>query len=265
MDKLIIGRYIVGDSFIHRLDPRSKLLAMLIYIIVIFWANNPVTYAVITLFTLFLVFLSKIKLGFFLGGIKPMIWIILFSTLFQVFFNTRGNVLWSIGFFKITEVGLNQGWMIFLRFILIISFSTLLTLTTTPLSLSDAVESLLKPLTIFKVPAHEIGLMLSLSLRFVPTLMDDTTRIMNAQKARGVDFGEGNLLKRIRSFIPILIPLFASSFKRADALAIAMEARGYKGGEGRTRYRTLQWGVKDNLALLVILCLMLIVFYLKNG
>lgn len=171
MDKLIIGRYIVGDSFIHRLDPRSKLLAMLIYIIVIFWANNPVTYAVITLFTLFLVFLSKIKLGFFLGGIKPMIWIILFSTLFQVFFNTRGNVLWSIGFFKITEVGLNQGWMIFLRFILIISFSTLLTLTTTPLSLSDAVESLLKPLTIFKVPAHEIGLMLSLSLRFVPTLI----------------------------------------------------------------------------------------------
>ena len=107
--------------------------------------------------------------------------------------------------------------------------------------------------------------MLSLSLRFVPTLMDDTTRIMNAQKARGVDFGEGNLLKRIRSFIPILIPLFASSFKRADALAIAMEARGYKGGEGRTRYRTLQWGVKDTLALLVILCLMLIVFYLKNG
>ena len=163
-----------------------------------------------------------------------MIWIILFSTLFQVFFNTRGNVLWSIGFFKITEVGLNQGWMIFLRFILIISFSTLLTLTTTPLSLSDAVESLLKPLTIFKVPAHEIGLMLSLSLRFVPTLMDDTTRIMNAQKARGVDFGEGNIIQKVRSIIPILIPLFASSFKRADALAIAMEARGYQGSEGRT-------------------------------
>ena len=153
MDKLIIGRYIVGDSFIHRLDPRSKLLAMLIYIVIIFWANNPLTYAVITLFTLFLVFLSKIKLGFFLGGIKPMIWIILFSTLFQVFFNTKGSVLWSIGFLKITEVGLNQGWMIFLRFILIISFSTLLTLTTTPLSLSDAVESLLKPLTVFRVLA----------------------------------------------------------------------------------------------------------------
>ena len=259
MDKLIIGRYIVGDSFIHRLDPRSKLLAMLIYIIVIFWANNPVTYAVITLFTLFLVFLSKIKLGFFLGGIKPMIWIILFSTLFQVFFNTRGNVLWSIGFFKITEVGLNQGWMI-----LIISFSTLLTLTTTPLSLSDAVESLLKPLTIFKVPAHEIGLMLSLSLRFVPTLMDDTTRIMNAQKARGVDFGEGNIIQKVRSIIPILIPLFASSFKRADALAIAMEARGYQGSEGRTKYRRLLWNCRDTLSIIAILALGLILFYLKS-
>ena len=248
MDKLIIGRYIVGDSFIHRLDPRSKLLAMLIYIIVIFWANNPVTYAVITLFTLFLVFLSKIKLGFFLGGIKPMIWIILFSTLFQVFFNTRGNVLWSIGFFKITEVGLNQGWMIFLRFILIISFSTLL----------------LKPLTIFKVPAHEIGLMLSLSLRFVPTLMDDTTRIMNAQKARGVDFDEGNIIQKVRSIIPILIPLFASSFKRADALAIAMEARGYRGSEGRTKYRRLLWNCRDTLSIIAILALGLILFYLKS-
>ena len=243
MDKLIIGRYIVGDSFIHRLDPRSKLLAMLIYIVIIFWANNPLTYAVITLFTLFLVFLSKIKLGFFLGGIKPMIWIILFSTLFQVFFNTRGNVLWSIGFF---------------------SFSTLLTLTTTPLSLSDAVESLLKPLTVFKVPAHEIGLMLSLSLRFVPTLMDDTTRIMNAQKARGVDFGEGNIIQKVRSIIPILIPLFASSFKRADALAIAMEARGYQGGEGRTKYRRLSWNSRDTLSIIAILALGLMLFYLKS-
>ena len=235
MDKLIIGRYIVGDSFIHRLDPRSKLLAMLIYIVIIFWANNPLTYAVITLFTLFLVFLSKIKLGFFLGGIKPMIWIILFSTLFQVFFNTKGSVLWSIGFLKITEVGLNQGWMIFLRFILIISFSTLLTLTTTPLS-----------------------------LRFVPTLMDDTTRIMNAQKARGVDFGEGNIIQKVRSIIPILIPLFASSFKRADALAIAMEARGYQGGEGRTKYRRLSWNSRDTLSIIAILALGLMLFYLKS-
>ena len=144
-------------------------------------------------------------------------------------------------------------------------FSTLLTLTTTPLSLADAVESLLKPLERLKVPAHEIGLMLSLSLRFVPTLMDDTTRIMNAQRARGVDFGEGNLIQKVKSIIPILIPLFASSFKRADALAIAMEARGYQGGDGRTKYRLLKWTTKDSLTILVIISLGIFLFFLKNA
>ena len=164
-----------------------------------------------------------------------------------------------------TDQGLMQAAIIFCRFLLIIFYSTVLTVTTTPLSLADAVEKILTPFKIIKVPAHEIGLMLSMSLRFVPTLVDDTNRIMNAQRARGVDFGEGNLLKKIRSFIPILIPLFASSFKRADALAIAMEARGYRGGEGRTRYRNLQWKIKDTLAIVVILLLMLLVFCLKNG
>ena len=153
--------------------------------------------------------------------------------------------------------------MIFCRFILIVVFSTILTLTTTPLSLADAVEKLLTPFKIIKVPAHEIGLMLSMSLRFVPTLMDDTIRIMNAQRARGVDFGEGNLLQKIRSFIPILIPLFASSFKRADALAIAMEARGYKSGEGRSRYRRLKWQVLDSVAILSVVAVGAIIFWLK--
>ena len=143
-----------------------------------------------------------------------------------------------------------------MRFLLIIFFSTLLTLTTTPLSLSDAVESLLQPLTPLKVPAHEIGLMLSLSLRFVPTL--------NAQKARGVDFGEGSLIQKVKSIIPILIPLFASSFKRADALAIAMESRGYQGGEGRSKYRLLKWTIKDSLAVMSILILGIVLFYLKT-
>ena len=148
---------------------------------------------------------------------------------------------------------------------LIICFSTLLTLTTTPLSLADAVESLLKPFARLKVPAHEIGLMLSLSLRFVPTLMDDTTRIMNAQRARGVDFGEGNLLQKVKSIIPILIPLFASSFKRADALALAMEARGYQGGEGRSKYRILQWQSRDTMALMVLFALGIALFFLKES
>ena len=265
MDNMILGRYIPGNSIVHRLDPRSKLVAMILLIMIVFWANNPITNLILFVVTGIFVALSEVPLSFFIKGLRSMFFLIAFTTLFQLFFISGGDVLFEMGFIKITSHGIEQAGIIFCRFVLIIFFSTLLTLTTMPLSLATAVESLLGPLKRFKVPVHEIGLMLSMSLRFVPTLMDDTIRIMNAQKARGVDFGEGNLLKRIRSFIPILIPLFASSFKRADALAIAMEARGYKGGEGRTRYRTLQWGVKDNLALLVILCLMLIVFYLKNG
>lgn len=264
MDKLILGRYIPGNSIIHRLDPRSKLIAMMIYIIIIFWANNFVTNAIMFTLTIIAVLLSQVKLSFFLNGLKPMIGIILFTTIFQILFTQGGQVLFQFWIIKITSFGLSQALLIFMRFILIIFFSTLLTLTTTPLSLSDAVESLLKPLKIIKVPAHEIGLMLSLSLRFVPTLMDDTTRIMNAQKARGVDFGEGHLIQRVKSIIPILIPLFASSFKRADALAIAMESRGYKGGEGRTKFRILNWTFKDWLVIILMILLGLVLFFLKS-
>lgn len=265
MDKLILGRYVPGNSLIHRLDPRSKLLAMILYIIIVFWANNVITNVIMVAFTLVIVLLSKIKLSFFLKGVQPMIGIILFTTLFQMFFTQGGETYFQFGFLKITSYGFSQAILIFMRFVLIIFFSTLLTLTTTPLSLADAVESLLKPFTGFKVPAHEIGLMLSLSLRFVPTLMDDTTRIMNAQRARGVDFGEGNLIQKVKSIIPILIPLFASSFKRADALALAMEARGYQGGDGRTKYRILQWHLKDTLTLIVLIILGILLFLLKKS
>ncbi|MDY4000942.1 MAG: energy-coupling factor transporter transmembrane protein EcfT [Streptococcus orisratti] len=265
MDKLILGRYIPGNSLIHRLDPRSKLIAMILYIIIVFWANNFITNLIMLTFTLVVIFLSQVKLSFFFNGIKPMVGIILFTTIFQMLFTQGGEVFLSLWIIKITSYGLSQAALIFARFLLIILFSTLLTLTTTPLSLADAVESLLKPLERLKVPAHEIGLMLSLSLRFVPTLMDDTTRIMNAQRARGVDFGEGNLIQKVKSIIPILIPLFASSFKRADALAIAMEARGYQGGDGRTKYRLLRWTTKDSLTILVIISLGIFLFFLKNA
>ena len=262
MDKLILGRYIPGNSIIHRLDPRSKLLAMFLFILLIFWANNLVTNLLLFVFSL--VLLSKVPLKFFLKGIQSMVFIIAFTTLFQLFLTSGGATIFQFAFIRITEAGLSQAGIIFSRFILIIFFSTLLTLTTTPLSLSDAVESLLKPLKVFKVPAHEIGLMLSMSLRFVPTLMDDTTRIMNAQRARGVDFGEGKLVQKVKSIIPILIPLFASSFKRADALAIAMEARGYNGGEGRTRFRRLAWKRNDSLAIISLLILGVLLYILKN-
>ena len=265
MDKLILGRYIPGNSMIHRLDPRSKLLAMFAFLLLIFWANNLITNVLIIAFVFAMVVLSQIRLSFFINGLKPMIGIILFTTFFQVFFTPGASVLWEFWIFKVSIEGLQQALIIFIRFVLIIFFSTLLTLTTTPLSLADGIESGLAPLKRLKVPVHEIGLMLSMSLRFVPTLMDDTTRIMNAQRARGVDFNEGNLIQKVESVIPILIPLFASSFKRADALATAMEARGYQGGEGRTKYRVLEWKLPDTCAVIVMILLGVTLYVLKSA
>lgn len=265
MDKLILGRYIAGNSMIHRLDPRSKLLAMFAFLLLIFWANNLITNVLIIAFVFAMVLLSQIRLSFFINGLKPMIGIILFTTFFQVFFTPGASVLWEFWIFKVSIEGLQQALIIFIRFVLIIFFSTLLTLTTTPLSLADGIESGLAPLKRLKVPVHEIGLMLSMSLRFVPTLMDDTTRIMNAQRARGVDFNEGNLIQKVKSVIPILIPLFASSFKRADALATAMEARGYQGGEGRTKYRVLEWKLPDTCAVIVMILLGVTLYVLKSA
>lgn len=265
MDKLILGRYIPGNSMIHRLDPRSKLLAMFAFLLLIFWANNLITNVLIIAFVFAMVLLSQIRLSFFINGLKPMIGIILFTTFFQVFFTPGASVLWEFWIFKVSIEGLQQALIIFIRFVLIIFFSTLLTLTTTPLSLADGIESGLAPLKRLKVPVHEIGLMLSMSLRFVPTLMDDTTRIMNAQRARGVDFNEGNLIQKVNSVIPILIPLFASSFKRADALATAMEARGYQGGEGRTKYRVLEWKLPDTCAVIVMILLGVTLYILKSA
>ena len=264
MDNMILGRYIPGDSIIHRLDPRSKLLAMFLLIVISFWANNPVTNLLLFVVTGIFISLSGVPLSFFIKGLRSMFFLIAFTTIFQLFFISSGQVLWEIGFIKITSHGIEQAGIIFCRFVLIIFYSTLLTLTTMPLSLATAVESLLGPLKRFKVPVHEIGLMLSMSLRFVPTLMDDTIRIMNAQKARGVDFGEGSIIQKVKAMIPILIPLFATSLKRADSLATAMEARGYQGGVGRSQYRQLSWMRKDSIALILISLLGILLFILKS-
>ena len=264
MDNMILGRYIPGNSIVHRLDPRSKLVAMILLIMIVFWANNPITNVILFVVTGIFVALSEVPLSFFIKGLRSMFFLIAFTTLFQLFFISGGDVLFEMGFIKITSQGIEQAGIIFCRFVLIIFFSTLLTLTTMPLSLATAVESLLGPLKRFKVPVHEIGLMLSMSLRFVPTLMDDTIRIMNAQKARGVDFGEGNIIQKVKAMIPILIPLFATSLKRADSLATAMEARGYQGGNGRSQYRQLNWMNRDSVALLLVCVLGLILFLLKS-
>ena len=264
MDNMILGRYIPGNSIVHRLDPRSKLVAMILLIMIVFWANNPITNLILFVVTGIFVALSEVPLSFFIKGLRSMFFLIAFTTLFQLFFISGGQVLFEMGFIKITSYGIEQAGIIFCRFVLIIFFSTLLTLTTMPLSLATAVESLLGPLKRFKIPVHEIGLMLSMSLRFVPTLMDDTIRIMNAQKARGVDFGEGNVIQKVKAMIPILIPLFATSLKRADSLATAMEARGYQGGNGRSQYRQLNWMNRDSIALLFVCVLGAILFLLKS-
>ena len=263
MDSVILGRYIPGDSIVHRLDPRSKLLAMMLLILIVFWANNPLTNLILFIATGIFIALSGVSLSFFIQGLKSMFFLIAFTTIFQLFFISNGNVLFEFSFVRITDYALQQAGIIFCRFVLIIFFSTLLTLTTMPLSLASAVEALLAPLKRVKVPVHEIGLMLSMSC-VLSNLDDDTTRIMNAQKARGVDFGEGSIVQKVKAMIPILIPLFATSLKRADSSAIAMEARGYQGGKGRSQYRQLRWSQKDTLAILVTLVLGCLLFFLKS-
>ncbi|MFC4653307.1 energy-coupling factor transporter transmembrane component T family protein [Lactococcus nasutitermitis] len=253
MNNMLMGRYIPGDSLIHRMDPRSKLLVMLAFVVVIFLANDWLGYLLLLIYTLAGVLLSRISISYFLKGLRPMLGLILFTVIFQMLFTPGEHVLFHFWILKISTESLINAVYIFFRFVLIIFLSTILTLTTPPLTLADGIETGLAPLKKIKVPVHELGLMLSISLRFIPTLMDDTTMIMNAQKARGMDFGEGNLLQKIRSVIPILIPLFVSSFRRADDLAIAMESRGYQGGDGRTKYRQLKWGMRDSLLIVSII------------
>lgn len=264
MDKLLLGRYLQGDSLIHRLDPRGKLVLCFYFVLIIFLCNNWQSYLLLTGATFIFVLLSKIDLRYFIKGLLPLIWLILFTVLLQVFFTRGGPVYWQWGPFSLTQFGLVNGVFVFCRFVLIIFISTLLTLTTPPLAIADATESLLKPLKKLKVPVYEISLMLSIALRFVPTLMDETTKIMNAQRSRGVDFSAGSLKERIKAVIPLLIPLFVSALSRAEELATAMEARGYRGGEGRTKYRAQTWHLRDTVALGVFLALTLGLLFLRN-
>lgn len=255
LDKMIIGRYVPENSVVHRLDPRSKILFVVFFIFIVFLANNTMSYSLLTIFTLLVVFMSKIPFKFFLNGLRPILWLILFTFLLHLFFTKEGELLFKIGFLTIYKGGLVQGIYISMRFALLVFMTSLLTLTTTPISLTDGLESLLHPLKKLKFPVHELALMMSISLRFIPTLMDETNKIMKAQMARGVDFSSGPIKDRLKAIVPLLIPLFISSFKRAEDLATAMEARGYRGGEGRTKYRLLKWRAADTLALISIVFL----------
>lgn len=263
MEKMIFGRYIPIDSTLHRMDPRAKLLTIIIFIAVVFLANNTITYSLLGVFTLAAILLSKIPIKFLFNGLRFLFWIILFTFLLHILFTKEGEVLYKVGFIKIYEEGLRQGIFISLRFFYLILITSLLTLTTTPIEITDGIESLLKPLKKINFPVYELALMMSIALRFIPTLMDETDKIMKAQMARGVDFSEGSLKQRAEAVVPLLIPLFINAFKRAEELATAMEARGYRGGEGRTKYRLLKWGRIDTLAILTLLVLTILLFVFR--
>ncbi|MEQ2528989.1 energy-coupling factor transporter transmembrane protein EcfT [Bacillaceae bacterium CLA-AA-H227] len=252
MEKMIFGRYIPAESPLHRMDPRSKILLVFLFVCVVFIANNAITYGLLAVYTFLMVLSSKVPIRFILGGLRIVLWLVLFTLVLHLFFTKEGEVLFQWGSISIYEGGLKQGIFISVRFFLLILMTSLLTLTTTPIEITDGIEVLLDPLKKIKFPVHELALMMSISLRFIPTLMEETDKIMKAQTARGVEFSGGPIKDRVKAIIPLLIPLFIGSFKRAEELATAMEARGYRGGEGRTKYRQLRWGFVDTVMLLIL-------------
>lgn len=263
MDKMILGRYVPSDSIIHRMDPRSKLTLVFLFVCIVFIANNPITYGILTAYTLLMVASSKISVRFLYGGLKPVLWLIVFTLVLHLFLTKGGDILFEMGPVTVYENGVQQGIFISMRFFLLILMTSLLTLTTTPIEITDGLETLLGPLKKVKFPVHELALMMSISLRFIPTLMGETDKIMKAQIARGVEFTSGPIKDRVKAIVPLLIPLFVSSFKRAEELAIAMEARGYRGGEGRTKYRLLKWGFVDTVMLLILGLMAVVLYFLR--
>lgn len=260
---MIIGRYIPTESFIHRLDPRTKLTALFFYVMIVFMANNGIAYAILSAYVLLAVTASRVPIRFILNGLKPVALLILFTLSLHVFTTRGGDVLFEFGWLSIHEEGVRQGIFIALRFLLLITMASLLTLTTTPIEITDGLETLFGPLNAIRVPVHEIALMLSIALRFIPTLVEETDKIMKAQAARGVDFSSGTIKERVTAIVSLLVPLFVGSFKRAEELAVAMEARGYRDGKGRTKFRDLRWQLRDTLTLISLAALAAVLFLVR--
>ncbi|MFI3227714.1 MAG: energy-coupling factor transporter transmembrane component T [Clostridia bacterium] len=241
---ITIGQYFPGNSLVHKLDPRVKISLTVLYIVALFLLSGAISYVLATLFVVAVIKNSKISAKLIIKSLKPLIFIIAFTSILNIFY-TDGTPLVQIGFLKVTYEGLTLAFFMVWRIILLIAGSSLLTYTTSPILLTDGIEHLLSPFKKFKFPVHEFSMMMTIALRFIPTLIDETEKIINAQKARGADFESGNLVKRAKALVPILIPLFISSFRRADELAVAMECRLYQGGEGRTRLRVLKFEKSD--------------------
>lgn len=264
MEKMIFGRYVPADSLVHKMDPRSKLTVIFLFVCIVFLADNWITYALIGIYTFFMLGLSRIPFRFLYSGLKPILWLVIFTLILQLFFTNNGHIIFKMGPVKIYDEGLRQGIFISFRFLFLILMTSLLTLTTTPIEITDGLETLLNPLKKVRFPVHELALMMSISLRFIPTLMEETDKIMKAQIARGVEFASGPMKERMKAVVPLLIPLFISSFKRAEELAVAMEARGYRGGEGRTKYRKLSWKTRDTIQILFLMVLAVLLFVLRT-
>ncbi|NDL68145.1 energy-coupling factor transporter transmembrane component T family protein [Anaerotalea alkaliphila] len=249
---ITLGQYYPAESFLHSMDPRSKIVLTFTFILSLFLAKGAPGYGVAFLFLVLAIRASKVPPRFMLKGLKAVFMIILLTVFINLFLTPGGAVLFQWGVFKVTRTGLETAVFMALRLIFLIVGSSILTLTTSPISLTDGIEALLKPWEKVKVPAHEIAMMMTIALRFIPILLEETDKIMKAQMARGADFESGGLVKKAQSLIPLLVPLFISSFRRADDLALAMEARCYRGGEGRTRMKRLSYTRVDVAAALVV-------------
>ena len=254
---ITIGQYIFQDSIIHKLDPRVKIIAVLLIITTIFLINTWFGFFIIGIYIFLNISLAKIQIKYIIKGIKPVVIVVMFTLLIH-FFATPGEPIYRIYFLQITKEGIQRGLFIAVRLFLLIISTTWLTLTTSPIALTDGIEKLLSFLKIFKIPAHEIAMMMTIALRFIPTLMEETEKIIKAQISRGADFESGNLINRIQNILPIIIPLFINAFNRADELAIAMEARCYRGGEGRTHYRKLLITSNDQIFISITILVLLI-------
>lgn len=263
---MTLGQYYPGNSFLHKMDPRAKILCTMIFICAIFLVNNPWSYLVVTLFTALCISLSGVPFRLIVKAVKPL-WVILVFTLVIHLLTTPGTEIFRLGPVKITEEGVRNGVFMTLRLVFLIAFSSLLTYTTSPIVLTDGIEALLMPFRRFGVPAHELAMMMTIALRFIPTLLEETDRIMKAQSSRGADFTAGNIWQKAKSMVPLLVPLFISAFRRADDLATAMEARCYRGGEGRTKMHRLVYTGNDRIAFAAVLVVVAVLagmyFYLK--
>ena len=261
LDKIPLGQYIPAESFVHSLDPRVKIIVTIIAMIAIFMLHTAPAFALCGLFIFLLSRLARLPFRLVAASSRPVLILVIFTALFHLFL-TPGKALFSFFGIEATVEGALLGLAMALRLIYLVMFASLLTFTTTPAKISDGLEGLLSPLKRLGLPAHDVAMMITIALRFIPTLFEETSRIIKAQKSRGADFESGGLMRRARAYVPVLIPLFVIVFKRAENLAVAMEARGYAGGEGRTRMRPLMWRSSDGAALagFIFLSALLVVF-----